>query len=63
MNAPNLKPMSNLEAMSSEVLAYREMELDRALLNSAPVVAQRVERELIKRLLITAPYLIRMVIK
>jgi len=63
MNAPKLQPMTNIEAHSANVLAYRELELDRALLNSPAVIAQKVERELIKRLQITAPYLVPMVIK
>lgn len=63
MNAPKLQPLTNIEALSIEILAYREMELDRALLNSPVVIAQKVERELIKRLQITAPYLVPMVIK
>jgi len=63
MNAIQLQPMTNIEAHSADVLAYRELELDRALLNSPAVIAQKVERELIKRLQITAPYLVPMVIK
>lgn len=63
MNTPQLKTLTNIEALSMEILAYREMELDRALLNSPAVIAQRVERELIKRLQITAPYLVPMVIR
>ncbi len=55
--------MTNVQAISVEILAYREMELDRALLNYPIVIAQKVERELIKRLQITAPYLIPMVIR
>ena len=42
---------------------YRELELDRQLLARPEVIAQRVERELIKRLQITAPHLLRNVIK
>ena len=63
MIAPKLQPITNIEALSVEILAYREMELDRALLNTPAVIAQKVERELIKRLQITAPYLVPMVIK
>lgn len=58
-----LKIMTNVEALSVEVLQWRELELDRVLLNSPVVIAQRVERELIKRLQITAPYLVPMVIR
>lgn len=63
MKAVQLKPLTNIECLSAEVLAYRELELDRALLNSPAVVAQRVERELLQRLQITAPYLVPMVIR
>lgn len=63
MVQPKLKQMSTFDVMSSEILRYREMELDRILLQQPEVIAQRVERELIKRLQITAPYLIGMVIK
>ena len=63
MNTPNLKILTSDIVVSTEILAYREMELDRAILNSPAVIAQKVERELIKRLQITAPYLIPMVIR
>ena len=63
MNKVQLKPLTNIEALSTEILEYREMELDRALLSSPAVIAQKVERELIKRLQITAPYLVPMVIR
>ena len=63
MRNVHLQQMTNIQAISVEILAYREMELDRALLNSPAVIAQKVERELIKRLQLTAPYLVPMVIK
>jgi len=63
MVSAKLKPMSNIEVLSSENLMYRELELDRQLLARPEVIAQRVERELIKRLQITAPHLLRNVIK
>ena len=63
MKSVQLKVLTNIEVLSEDVLKYREMELDRALSNSPIVIAQKVERELIKRLQITAPYLIPMVIR
>jgi len=60
---PILKPMSSVDIFNDGVLHFREQELDRALLNNPKVIAQRVERELIKRLQITAPWLLPMVIK
>jgi len=63
MKSVRLKILTNIEVLSEDTLKYREMELDRALLNSPAVIAQKVERELIKRLQITAPYLVPMVIK
>jgi hypothetical protein len=62
MNAVKLKPLAYHDLLSEEILRYRELELDRKLLNSPEVIAQRVERELIKRLQITAPHLIGNVI-
>ena len=62
-NQSDLKHMTSTEVANSDVLRFRELELDRVLLNSPKVIAQKVERQLIKRLQITAPYLIPMVIK
>ncbi|MCK5609671.1 hypothetical protein KAR91_47800 [Candidatus Pacearchaeota archaeon] len=62
-SVPVLKPMSSADISNDGVLRYREYELDRALLNNPKVIAQRVERELVKRLQITAPWLLPLVIK
>jgi hypothetical protein len=45
------------------MLASREAELDRKLLNSPVAIAQRVQIELIKELRKNAPWLIPMAIK
>ena len=55
--------MSSVDIFNDGVLRFREYELDRVLLNNPKVIAQRVERELIKRLQVTAPWLLPMVIK
>lgn len=54
--------MTRFEAMSPSALKARELELDRRLLNRPEVAAQRVERQLIKRLQISAPWLIPLII-
>lgn len=56
-------PITSIDVGTDWVLKAREAELDRKLLNDPRVVAQRVERELIKRLQETAPWLLPMVIK
>ena len=63
MTARKLQKMTNSVAMSTGLLRAREEELDRALLNSPAVIAQRVEVELIKKLKRDAPWLLPMVIK
>lgn len=59
----NLKEMTAYEASSEDVLRFRELKLDHDLLNDPKVIAQRVERQLIKRLQISAPWLLPMIVK
>ncbi|REK56690.1 MAG: hypothetical protein DWQ49_09980 [Bacteroidetes bacterium] len=63
MNANvKLESLNDYIVSYEDELLHRELELDRRLLNSAVGISQRVEVELIKRLRITAPWLIPMII-
>ena len=58
MEAIQISPLTVSDILSPGVMAAREAELDRRLLNSPQALAQRVEVELIKNLKVNAPWLI-----
>lgn len=57
-----MEPMTDRIATTEGLLRAREEELDRRLLESPEVLAQKVEVELIRNLRFTAPWLIPMII-
>lgn len=57
-----MEPMTDRIATTEGLLRAREEELDRRLLESPEVLAQRVEVEMIKNLRWSAPWLIPLII-
>lgn len=57
------KPITDIDVLHPESLAAREAELDARLLASPVTISQQVEVELIKRLQVTAPWLVPMTIR